>query len=192
MFSTATAERAIGRALPPWWLFLITGVGWTLVALILLRFDYTSVSAISILFGFIAIAAGVLEIGMLFISPGWWKLLNGLLALVFIVAGIVAFIHPGNTFAALAAVFSFFLIFAGTFDIIWSIASRHEMDVWWLQLIGGIIELALGFWAAGYYGRSAVLLVAWVAAFAIIRGVRDIVFAFRMHALQHAAPASAM
>jgi uncharacterized membrane protein HdeD (DUF308 family) len=192
MFSTATAERAIGRALPPWWLFLITGVGWTLVALILLRFDYTSVSAISILFGFVAIAAGVLEIGMLFISPGWWKLLNGLLALVFIVAGIVAFIHPGNTFAALAAVFSFFLIFAGTFDIIWSIASRHEMDVWWLQLIGGIIELALGFWAAGYYGRSAVLLVAWVAAFAIIRGVRDIVFAFRVHALQHAAPASAM
>ena len=188
MFSTATAERAIGRALPPWWLFLITGVGWTLVALILLRFDYTSVSAISILFGFIAIAAGVLEIGMLFISPGWWKLLNGLLALVFIVAGIVAFIHPGNTFAALAAVFSFFLIFAGTFDIIWSIASRHEMDVWWLQLIGGIIELALGFWAAGYYGRSAVLLVAWVAAFAIIRGVRDIVFSFRVHALQHAAP----
>jgi uncharacterized membrane protein HdeD (DUF308 family) len=89
-------------------------------------------------------------------------------------------------------VFSFFLIFAGTFDIIWSIASRHEMDVWWLQLIGGIIELALGFWAAGYYGRSAVLLVAWVAAFAIIRGVRDIVFAFRVHALQHAAPASSM
>ena len=94
----------------------------------------------------------------------------------------------GNTFAALAAVFSFFIIFAGTFDIIWSIASRREIDVWWLQLIGGIIEVALGFWAAGYYGRSAVLLIAWVAAFVIIRGIRDIVFSFRVHALQHAAP----
>jgi uncharacterized membrane protein HdeD (DUF308 family) len=188
MVTFATAQRAIGRALPPWWVFLITGIAWMLVALILLRFDYTSVSAISILFGFVAVAAGVVEIGMLFISPGWWKLLNGLLAIVFIVAGVVAFIHPGNTFAALAAVFSFFLIFAGTFDIIWSIASRREIDVWWLQLIGGIIELALGFWAAGYYGRSAVLLVAWVAAFAIIRGVRDIVFSFRVHGLQHAAP----
>jgi hypothetical protein len=41
-----------------------------------------------------------------------------------------------------------------------SIASRKEIEVWWLQLIGGITELALGFWAAGYYGRSAVLLVA--------------------------------
>jgi uncharacterized membrane protein HdeD (DUF308 family) len=188
MVSFAAAQRAIGRALPPWWVFLITGIAWMLVGLILLRFDYTSVSAISILFGFVAIAAGVVEIGMLFISPGWWKLLNGLLAIAFIVAGVVAFIHPGNTFAALAAVFSFFLIFAGTFDIVWSIASRREIDVWWLQLIGGIIELALGFWAAGYYGRSAVLLVAWVAAFAIIRGVRDIVFSFRVHALQHAAP----
>jgi hypothetical protein len=59
-------------------------------------------------------------------------------------------------------VFSFFLIFAGTFDIIQSIAARREISVWWLQLIGGIIEVVLGFWAAGYYGRSATLLVAWV------------------------------
>ena len=101
------------------------------------------------------------------------------------VAGVVAFIHPGDTFAALAAVFSFLLVFAGTFDIIMAISARHEIEVWWLQLIGGIIELALGFWAAGYYGRSAVLLVAWVSAFALIRGVRDIVLAFRVREVQH-------
>jgi uncharacterized membrane protein HdeD (DUF308 family) len=67
-------------------------------------------------------------------------------------------------------VFSFFLIFAGTFDIIESISVRNEIEVCWLQLIGGITKLWLGFWAAGYYGRSAVLLVASVAAIAIIRG----------------------
>jgi uncharacterized membrane protein HdeD (DUF308 family) len=179
------AERTLGRVLPPWWLLLITGIGWILVGLIVLRFDYTSVSAISILFGCVAIAAGVLEIGMVFIAAGWWKLFYAVLAVIFIVAGIVAFIHPGNTFEALAAVFSFFLIFAGTWDIIVSISTRHEIEVWWLQLIGGIIELALGFWAAGYYGRSAVLLIAWVAAFTLIRGVRDIVLAFRVREVQH-------
>jgi uncharacterized membrane protein HdeD (DUF308 family) len=187
MITAAAGQRMLARALPPWWLLLITGIGWIVVAIILLRFDYTSVSAISILFGVVAIAAGVLEIGALFMAAGWWKLLNGLLAVVFIVAGVVAFIHPGDTFTALAAVFSFFLIFAGTFDIIVSISARHEIEVWWLQLIGGIIELALGFWAAGYYGRSAVLLVAWVSAFAIIRGVRDIVLAFRIREVQHPA-----
>jgi uncharacterized membrane protein HdeD (DUF308 family) len=189
MFSIAAAERSLGRVLPPWWVFLITGIGWILVTLIVLRFDYTSVSAISILFGIVAIAAGVIEIGVMLLAGGWWKLLHAVLALVFIVAGIVAFVHPGDTFAALAAVFSFILVFAGTFDIIESISVRHEIEVWWLQLIGGIIELALGFWAAGYYGRSAILLVAWVAAFALIRGVMNIVLAFRVYDLQHAAPA---
>ena len=180
------AERQLGDALPPWWLFLITGVGWSVVGLILLRFDYTSVHAISLLFGFVAIAAGVLEVFMVFMVRGWWKLLNGVLAVAFLAAGVVAFVHPGDTFVALAAVFSFFLLFAGTFDIIMSIASRKEVGAWWLQLIGGIIEVALAFWAAGYYGRSAVLLIAWVAAFALIRGVRDFVFAFRVRELQHA------
>jgi uncharacterized membrane protein HdeD (DUF308 family) len=187
MFSIAAGERSVARALGPWWLFLVTGIGWMLVALIVLRFDYTSVSAISILFGIVAIAAGVMEIGVTILAGGWWKLLHGLLALVFIVAGIVAFVHPGDTFAALAAVVSFILIFAGTFDIIESISGRHEIEVWWLQLIAGIIELGLGFWAAGYYGRSAVLLVAWVAAFALIRGVMNILLAFRVRELQHAA-----
>ena len=184
--SFATAERSLGRVLPPWWLLLVTGIAWMLLALILLRFDYTSVSAISILFGIVAIAAGVMEIGVLMLVAGWWKLLHGVLAVVFIVAGIVAFVHPGNTFAALAAVFSFFLVIAGAFDIVIAISVRHEIEVWWLQLITGIVELLLGFWAAGYYGRSAVLLVAWVAAIAILRGIRDIVLAFRVRGVQHA------
>ena len=182
----ATERRMIGEALPPWWLFIVLGIGWTLVSLILLRFDYTSVHAISLLFGFVAIGAGVLEIGMIWLSRGWWKLLNIVLAIVFIAAGVVSFVHPGDTFLALAAVFSFFLVFAGTFDIIVSISARKEIEVWWLQLVGGIIEVVLGFWAAGYYGRSSVLLIAWVAAFALIRGVRDIVLAFRVREVQHA------
>jgi uncharacterized membrane protein HdeD (DUF308 family) len=184
-----TVPRALARLLPPWWLFLLSGISWILVGLIVLRFDYTSVSAISILFGIVAISAGVLELGVVMLAGGWWKLLYGVLAVVFFATGIISFIHPGDTFEALAAVISFFLIFAGTFDIIMAISVRREIEVWWLQLIGGILELALGFWAAGYYGRSAVLLVAWVAAFAVVRGVRDIVLAFRIHELQHLHPA---
>jgi uncharacterized membrane protein HdeD (DUF308 family) len=183
----AAGERTLGRLLPPWWLMLLTGIAWMLLGLIVLRFNYTSVSAISILFGIVAIIAGVAEIGVLILARGWWKVLHGALVVVFIAIGIVAFIHPGDTFRALAAVFSFFLIFAGAFDIVISISARREIEVWWLQLVGGIIELVLGFWAAGYYGRSAVLLIAWVAAFTIIRGVRDIVLAFRVREIQHAA-----
>lgn len=179
-------SRTLGRALPPWWLFLVTGISWAVVGFIVLRFDYTSVYAISILFGIVALSAGVIELALTMFVPGWWKLLYWVLSVAFIASGVISFIHPGDTFAALAAVISFFFVFAGTFDIISAISARKEIEVWWLQLVGGIIELVLGFWAAGYYGRSAVLLVAWVAAFAVIRGVRDIVMAFRVRELQHA------
>jgi uncharacterized membrane protein HdeD (DUF308 family) len=130
---TRTLSR---KLLAPWWLFLLTGIGWMLVALIVLRFDYKSVNAIAILFGIVAIAAGVLEIGVTILAERWWKLLYGLLAVVFIAAGVVSFIHPGDTFLALAAVMSFVLIFAGTFDIIIAISARKEIEVWWLQLVG--------------------------------------------------------
>ena len=56
----AASQRTLGRLLPPWWLFLILGIAWTVVALIVLRFDYTSVNAIAILFGIVAIAAWLL------------------------------------------------------------------------------------------------------------------------------------
>ena len=48
-------REAIASAARSWWLFLLTGILWFLVAIIILRFDYTSVSAISILFGIVAI-----------------------------------------------------------------------------------------------------------------------------------------
>ena len=185
----AGAPRTLGRLLPPWWVFLVSGIIWMLVGLIVLRFDYTSVRAISILFGFVALFAGLFEVAMTIIVAGWWRLLNGLLAVIFIATGIVSFIHPGDTFVALAAVVSFFLVFAGTFDIITAFSIRRETEGWWLTLIAGIVELLLGFWAAGYYGRSAVLLVAWVAAIAIIRGVTNIVTAFRVREVQHAGTA---
>ena len=47
---TGPVGRLLGQALPPWWLMLITGVSWTVIALILLRFDYTTVNAM-FLFG---------------------------------------------------------------------------------------------------------------------------------------------
>ena len=72
MASVAAAKRTLGRTLPPWWWLLITGIAWMLVALILLRFDYTSVSAISILFGVVAIMAGVLEFGVMFMAALAW------------------------------------------------------------------------------------------------------------------------
>ena len=60
--TTALDDRELAEAAADrWWLFLVTGIGWLVFALLVFQWDYTTVSAISILFGFVAIAAGINE-----------------------------------------------------------------------------------------------------------------------------------
>jgi uncharacterized membrane protein HdeD (DUF308 family) len=163
-----------------WWLFIITGVCWLAVSMIIFRFDWTTVFAIGVLFGSIAIVAGVLEVAAGMASSGRWAVLHFLLAAIFLFVGVLSYFTPGNTFVALAALVSFFFVFAGAFDIVTSIATRAEVPFWWVQLASGILEVALGFWAAGYWSRSVVLLVAFVGASTVFRGVTAIVFGFKL------------
>jgi uncharacterized membrane protein HdeD (DUF308 family) len=163
-----------------WWLFIVTGVCWLAVSMIIFRFDYTTVLAIGVLFGSIAIVAGVLEVAAGTASSGGWAALHFLLGAVFLFVGVLSFFTPGGTFVALAALVSFFFVFGGAFDIVTSIATRTEVPFWWVQLVSGIFEVALGFWAAGYWNRSVVLLVAFVGASTLFRGIAAIVFGFKL------------
>jgi uncharacterized membrane protein HdeD (DUF308 family) len=169
-----------------WWLFLITGTAWLLFSIIVFRFDYTTVSAISILFGIFMLAAAVMEFIALATTHGWRLILHALLGVAFLVIAIVSFVHPGDTFRALAAVISFYFILKGTFDLIVALATREENEVWWLGLILGIVEILLGFWAAGDFGNKVILLVVWVGVAALTRGISEILFAFTLRHMRGA------
>ncbi len=168
-----------------WWLFLITGALWFVIAWVVLRFDVRSVAAVSVLAGVVILLAGVAELFNAFIAPGW-RWLHAILGGLFIITGGIAFFRPGGTFAWLAAFIGWYLLFKGMLDIILAFATKDANDAWWLGLIIGIIEIGLGFWAAGSFGRSAVLLVTFVGAIALTRGITDIVLAFRLRKLSHA------
>ena len=167
-----------------WWIFLLTGILWLVVSLIIFRFDYTSESAIAYLFGVVAIFFGINEFFALGASSAGWKLVHALVGVLFVIAGVVALVNPFDTFEALAGLMSFFLVLKGTFDIVVSFATKNDISVWWLQLIVGIVEILLGFWAAGYFGRQALLLVIWVGAVCMARGITEIILAFKLHGLQ--------
>jgi uncharacterized membrane protein HdeD (DUF308 family) len=172
-----------------WWIFLVIGTAWLLLAILVFRFDWTSVKAISIVFGIVVLAAGIDEILIAFSGgqSGWMIALRLVLAAAFVVIGVIAFIHPGNTFKALAAVMSFYFILKGAFTIIVALASRKEAELWWLALLVGLAELVIGFWAAGDFGHRQILLIVWVGVLALLRGISSIVFAFRVRDLREAA-----
>jgi uncharacterized membrane protein HdeD (DUF308 family) len=166
----------------PWWTYLITGTAWFIIAWIVLRFDLRSVAAVSVLAGIVILTAGLAEIFNAFIAPVW-RWLHGILGAVFVITGLIAFFRPGGTFAMLAAFVGWYLLFKGLLDIVLAFATKDSNDAWWLGLIIGIVEVGLGFWAAGSFGRSAALLVVFVGAIALTRGITDIVLAFGLRRL---------
>jgi uncharacterized membrane protein HdeD (DUF308 family) len=184
IFGIAERAERVGRY---WWLLLLSGVAWIVVAAIVLRFDYNSVVAVAVLFGVLAISIGTVEFALAMISSRWWRLLHGLLGAIFVVTGVVAFFKPGNTFVGLAAVISFYFIFAGTWNLVSSLSMRN-VPGWWIQLVSGLIELGLGFWAAGSWRVSASLLVAFVAALTLLRGVTQISLAFSLRSILKGLP----
>jgi uncharacterized membrane protein HdeD (DUF308 family) len=103
---------------------------------------------------------------------------------LFVVVGVLAFLQPGETFVSLAAVVSFYFVFRGALDIAKAI-SASSVPGWWVLLVTGLAELAIGFWAAGSWNVSVVVLVAWVAAGAMIHGIGEIAAAFMARSVDH-------
>ena len=114
-----------------------------------LPLQLASVIAVAILFGTIAIAAGLLEFAAASASAGGWKLLRYVLGVIFIATGIVALFTPGGTFVALAAIVSFFFVFAWSFDIVAAFASRSENPGWWPETVR---DRRTEDWASGIRG----------------------------------------
>jgi uncharacterized membrane protein HdeD (DUF308 family) len=159
---------------------------WLLVAIIVLRFNETSLNAIGFIVGAFVLLAGINEfVAMAFVER--WRWVHAVLGVLFIVIGILALFHPAHTFWVVAWLFAFYLLFKGIFDITISIFERDVVSVWWLRLVVGILEVGLAFWASGDYyvtgnfTRRAVLLVLWVGFGALFRGINEIVIAFSLH-----------
>src|SRR5205809_3649473 len=116
----ATGSVDAARTGPPWWLFIITGIAWLLIAMVVLRFDTTSIGTVGILLGVVLLGAGFTEFGAAAVGRGmrWAHVLLGFL---FLMGGFWAFFRPINAFWALASVLGFLLVFKGSLDLVCSL-----------------------------------------------------------------------
>jgi len=177
-------REVLEEASDRWWIFLITGIAWLVFALIVFQWDYASVAAISYLFGVVAIVIGVNEFMAIPLSTTGWKWVHGLLGVLFIIAGIYALIHPYDTFQTLAMLVGLVLLVKGIYDVTVAFITKAEFELWWLQLLLGIVEILLAFWVAGDFRSKAILLVAYVGIVALARGITELFFAFKLKGLR--------
>jgi uncharacterized membrane protein HdeD (DUF308 family) len=173
--------RDVGRF---WWLWLVTGIAWVIVSLSILQFDKASVTTVGIIVGCMFVFAGVQQLTIAFIADRlrWlWAIFGGL----FIVCGIVAFIHPQSTFVALADTLGFLFLVVGVWWTIQAFVEREQSDLWWLGLISGILMVVLAFWTSGQFLMHRVYTLLILAGiWALMHGITDIVRAFQVRKLQ--------
>ncbi len=177
---------AIARA---WWVFLATGIAWLILSLIVFRMDLSSVFAVGVLFGVIAISAGATELGAVAAVRGGWRWLHAVLGVVFVAIGIVCLAWPGKTFVTLASIIGWYFLFKGIFDVVAAFEhKRRELELWWLQLVAGGMEIGLAFWVAGDFEEKVILLLVWVGLTCMFKGVTDVVLAFRLRGALRESP----
>jgi uncharacterized membrane protein HdeD (DUF308 family) len=185
VFNTLFTERELAEdAAGRWWMFLVTGIGWLVFSLLVFQWDYTTVYAISILFGIVALVAGINEFFQIVVSSTGWKVVHGILGVLYVIVGVWALVNPRSAFTTLAALVAFFLLFKGIFDLTVAFMTKDEFDLWWLQLILGIVEILLAFWVSGSFRTSAIFLVAYVGIIALSRGITELFVAFKLRGLQ--------
>jgi uncharacterized membrane protein HdeD (DUF308 family) len=178
-------ETMLDRLAGPWWMFLVTGIAWLVISLIVLRFRITSVVAVGLLMGAVFLGGWFSEL-LIASMRSRWRWAHVLMAILFLFAACWSFASPFGAFWALAAIFGLLLIFRGSLDLLTSISSREINPAWWLGLSAGVLEILLGFWVSQQeFPARALLLVLWVGFFALFRGFSDVLLAFEVRSPQH-------
>jgi uncharacterized membrane protein HdeD (DUF308 family) len=166
-----------------WWVLLLSGIAWLLIAWLVLRLNETSITTVGVLIGMVFIVAAVNEVTVATLVPGGWKVWHYVMAFIFFLGGLWGLITPIETFFALASVLGLILVFYGAFEIARAVSTRAMNPYWWIGLITGVLLLLLAFWVSGSdrvyaLAQSTYLILFWVGFFALFKGIMQIVLAF--------------
>ena len=179
----ATAPPAVAAAKDItrlWWLWLVFGAVWSVIAVVILQFDQASVTTVGVLIGLMFFLAGVQNFAGAALAErhGW---VYGLFGVLFMIAGVVALISPENTFAALADILGFLFLIVAISWMIEAFMWGEVNELWWVGLIAAVLMLILAFWTAGqFFIEKAYVLLVFAGIWALMRGVTDIVRAFQI------------
>ena len=111
------------------------------------------------------------------LARNWWViLLRGILALIF---GVLTFVWPGITLAVLVALYGAFALVDGVLAIVAAIRGGAPAPRWWLALVG-VFGIAAGVLTVLWPQITAVVLLMFIAAWAIAMGVMQIVGAIKL------------
>ncbi|MEY2854684.1 MAG: hypothetical protein RL030_1816 [Pseudomonadota bacterium] len=112
------------------------------------------------------------------LSEKWWVLLlRGLIAVAF---AILIWMQPAITLKALIILFGAFAFADGVLGVWTAFSSRKDRNNWWLLMLWGLVGIGIGIITFVAPGVTALALLFYIAIWAIVTGVLEIITAVRL------------
>lgn len=112
------------------------------------------------------------------LARDWWIIvLRGLVAVLF---GVVAFVWPNLTLAALVLLFGAYVLVDGVLGLVVGLTRKSERRRWWVLALEGLAGIAVGVLTFLSPQVTALVLLYMVAAWAILTGALEIAAAIRL------------
>src|SRR3954453_20257347 len=116
--------------------------------------------------------------GMVILARNWWALaLRGLAAILF---GIAALVVPHIALVVLIALFGAYALVDGVFAIVSAVRAAERHMRWWPLLVEGLAGIVLGALTFVWPGVTALVLLYFIASWALVTGVFEILAAIRL------------
>jgi uncharacterized membrane protein HdeD (DUF308 family) len=112
------------------------------------------------------------------LSRYWWMmLLRGVISIAF---GVLIFTQPGISLKALTLLFGAFAFADGITSLISAFGGRKQNENWWILLLVGLCGIGIGVLTFISPAMTAIVLLFYIAAWAIASGLLEIVAAIRL------------
>ncbi|MCC8089446.1 MAG: DUF308 domain-containing protein [Rikenellaceae bacterium] len=182
-FTENLVERT-REAVKYWWLLLIIGVAFIILGIVVFAHPAESYFTLAVLFGFIILFSGILQIILAATSrksmTGWGWLLAG--GIIEVVIGCILVFNPGLSALTLPIFFGFWLMFRSFSTIgLGSDMNRYKVSGAGWTIVLGILLLILSIIILVQplvYGTSMVII--WTGISLLFAGVAAIMYAIQL------------
>jgi uncharacterized membrane protein HdeD (DUF308 family) len=112
------------------------------------------------------------------LAKGWWLLLlRGIAAVIF---GVLAFAWPGVTLLVLVLIYGAYALVDGVLALAAAVMGRGgPIPTWWLVIVG-LLGIAAGIVTFVWPGITALLLILFIGAWALVHGIFEIIGAIQL------------
>jgi uncharacterized membrane protein HdeD (DUF308 family) len=172
---------AAERLAANWWRLLLNGLLLIVAGVLIFTIDW-SVRSLSTFIGALFIVEGV-SVALTAGIDDRVRRGNIITGLLSIAAGIAIIVWPTPGLIVVAVFLGAWLIATGTIAVSGAFAARRLLPDWWLFLIVGVLELALGVLALADPGATLAALITVGGIWAVAVGAMRVVLSFQLKRL---------